>query len=223
MLSQFHLTFLQTQRMILIFILHLLIILGLIGLVFLIFWEMFHERISINRVLLPPNVWNRSSLELMFTSLIVNIRSKRTSFLCKSRINLVCVRSASDRLVIVAKEISRVLNLLIANNKKVYYFSESWSSILLAHGWEMTKKFSTNVNLLFLLDFTVLKVFPSATDKAKFIEQNLFWEPSSWWFRYSFIYEVPTLELTLEAPTPQNGQTHSNNSSAFADELFECV
>ena len=202
MLSQFHLTFLQTQRMILIFILHLLIILGLIGMVFLIFWEMFHERISINRVLLPPNVWNRSSLELMFTSLIVNIRSKRTSFLCKSRINLVCVRSASDRLVIVAKEISRVLNLLIANNKKVYYFSESWSSILLAHGWEMTKKFSTNVNLLFLLDFTVLKVFPSATDKTKFIERNLFWEPSSWWFRYSFICEVPTLELTREAPTP---------------------
>ena len=202
MLSQFHLTFLQTQRMILIFILHLLIILGLIGMVFLIFWEMFHERISINRVLLPPNVWNRSSLELMFTSLIVNIRSKRTSFLCKSRINLVCVRSASDRLVIVAKEISRVLNLLIANNKKVYYFSESWSSILLAHGWEMTKKFSTNVNLLFLLDFTVIKVFPSATDKTKFIERNLFWEPSSWWFRYSFICEVPTLELTREAPTP---------------------
>ena len=156
MLSQFHLTFLQTQRMILIFILHLLIILGLIGMVFLIFWEMFHERISINRVLLPPNVWNRSSLELMFTSLIVNIRSKRTSFLCKSRINLVCVRSASDRLVIVAKEISRVLNLLIANNKKVYYFSESWSSILLAHGWEMTKKFSTNVNLLFLLEICTL-------------------------------------------------------------------
>ena len=29
--------------------------------------------------------------------------------------------------------------------------------------------------------------------------------------------------LTLQAPTPQNGQTHSNNSSANADELFECV
>ena len=29
--------------------------------------------------------------------------------------------------------------------------------------------------------------------------------------------------LTLEAPTPQNSQTHSNNSSAAADELFECV
>ena len=29
--------------------------------------------------------------------------------------------------------------------------------------------------------------------------------------------------LTLKTPIPQNSQTHSNNSSAFADELFECV
>ena len=29
--------------------------------------------------------------------------------------------------------------------------------------------------------------------------------------------------LTLYVPTPQNGQTHSNNLSAFADALFECV
>ena len=29
--------------------------------------------------------------------------------------------------------------------------------------------------------------------------------------------------LTLSAPTLQNGQTHSNNSMVFDDELFECV
>ena len=29
--------------------------------------------------------------------------------------------------------------------------------------------------------------------------------------------------LTLEAPTPQNGQTLSNKLSAIADKLFECV
>ena len=29
--------------------------------------------------------------------------------------------------------------------------------------------------------------------------------------------------LILIVPTPQNGQTHSNNSLAFANELFECV
>ena len=30
-------------------------------------------------------------------------------------------------------------------------------------------------------------------------------------------------KLTLQAPTPQNDQTHSNYSSAIADEWFECV
>ena len=29
--------------------------------------------------------------------------------------------------------------------------------------------------------------------------------------------------LTLEGPTPQNGQTHSNDLLAVADKLFECV
>ena len=29
--------------------------------------------------------------------------------------------------------------------------------------------------------------------------------------------------LTLQAPTPHNGQTHANNSSGKAGELFECV
>ena len=29
--------------------------------------------------------------------------------------------------------------------------------------------------------------------------------------------------LNLQAPTTQNDQTQSNNSSAVADELFECV
>ena len=29
--------------------------------------------------------------------------------------------------------------------------------------------------------------------------------------------------LTLQAPIAQNSQTHSNNLSAFADKLFECV
>ena len=31
------------------------------------------------------------------------------------------------------------------------------------------------------------------------------------------------VKLTLQAPTPQNCQTHSNNSSAAADVLFEFV
>ena len=31
------------------------------------------------------------------------------------------------------------------------------------------------------------------------------------------------ISLTLYSPTPQKGQTHSNNSSAIANELFECT
>ena len=49
-----------------------------------------------------------------------------------------------------------------------------------------------------------------------------------WRICYSFILVLSSvllfnLSLTLSAPIPQNGQTHPNNSSAFADELFECV
>ena len=29
--------------------------------------------------------------------------------------------------------------------------------------------------------------------------------------------------LTIKAPTQQNRETHSNNLSAFADEVFKCV
>ena len=31
------------------------------------------------------------------------------------------------------------------------------------------------------------------------------------------------MDINLLSATPQNGQTYSNNSSATADELFECV
>ena len=34
---------------------------------------------------------------------------------------------------------------------------------------------------------------------------------------------IDTPILTLEAPTPQNGQTNANNLSAVTDDLFECV
>ena len=37
----------------------------------------------------------------------------------------------------------------------------------------------------------------------------------------SFIWK--NLSLTLYVQTPQNGQTHSNSSSATAEELFEFV
>ena len=40
------------------------------------------------------------------------------------------------------------------------------------------------------------------------------------------VYKHPNmdaLDLSLKAPTPENGQTHSNNLLATAKKLFECV
>ena len=50
----------------------------------------------------------------------------------------------------------------------------------------------------------------------------------SQWLVFMYLFRIRAIFLvsyflTLEAPTPQNGQTHSNNLSAKADELFECV
>ena len=45
------------------------------------------------------------------------------------------------------------------------------------------------------------------------------WEPQKTLNKWN----VGVMHLTLYAPTPQNDQTHSNNSSAKADGLFEFV
>ena len=43
------------------------------------------------------------------------------------------------------------------------------------------------------------------------------------WQRKNFVIWEKLILTTLQVPTPQYGQTHSNNSSPTADELFECV
>ena len=50
-------------------------------------------------------------------------------------------------------------------------------------------------------------------------------EKRQWYEHYDFMLWLITRlwQLTLYAPISQNGQTHSNNWSAVADELFECV
>ena len=35
--------------------------------------------------------------------------------------------------------------------------------------------------------------------------------------------DLNEFDSSFQAPTPQNGQTHSNNSLAKADKLYECV
>ena len=61
--------------------LHSLWLLVLIGSIFVIIWEMFHERISLNLVLLLllVNLVTGFRLELMYISLMVSIRSNLTS------------------------------------------------------------------------------------------------------------------------------------------------
>ena len=47
--------------------------------------------------------------------------------------------------------------------------------------------------------------------------------PSWFWFRDCQISLLILSEFNSLSPTPQNGQTHSNNSLKQSDELFECV
>ena len=80
MLSQFPLTFYQTQNERPCFMAQLMTIFVIIGTVFVIIWEMFHGRISLNLVLLLllVNFVSGSRLELIYMSLIVSIRSNLT-------------------------------------------------------------------------------------------------------------------------------------------------
>ena len=55
---------------------------------------------------------------------------------------------------------------------------------------------------------------------VKFAEFSEF----GWNSRIFLNLDLITVSLNpLKVPTPQNGQTHSNNSSATSDELVECV
>ena len=75
--SQFPLTFHQTQNKIPHSTSVLMTILVLIGIIFVIIWDMFHGKISLNSVLLLllVNFVSGFTLELMYISLIISIRS----------------------------------------------------------------------------------------------------------------------------------------------------
>ena len=80
MLSQFRLSFCQTQNRMPYFIVELMSILVLIGMVFVIIGEMFHGRISLNSVLLLllVNFVSEFRVESMYISCIVSIKSRVT-------------------------------------------------------------------------------------------------------------------------------------------------
>ena len=151
LLSQFPLTFLQTQKGMPLFIVPLMAVLELIEMFFMIIWEMFQGRISLNLVLLLLvllllllNFVSGSGLDLTFISLTVNIRSSLIHlhglqllvlieiieiifFVCTNRINLLHLG------LIVAKEFLKLPNLFILIKQKTYYFPETKLPRLLAN------------------------------------------------------------------------------------------
>ena len=67
------------------------------------------------------------------------------------------------------------------------------------------------VNCLLLKETRKSQAYGGKLSYAKLLTEVLTWST------------VKNICLTLQAPTPQNSQTHSNNSSAVADDSFECV
>ena len=107
---------------------------------------MYHWRVSLNLVLLQllMNFVSGFRLELMYTFLIINIRSsfvylhdfqllvllpwltEITFFICTNRINILNPMKSSDRVVMVAKGFFKLPKLYMLIKKRVYHFLETW-------------------------------------------------------------------------------------------------
>ena len=129
---------------------------------------MFHGRISLNLVLLLllVNFASGFRLELMYISLIENIRSsiihlhgfhllvllpefiEITFFICTKEKYLLILRESSDKLVIFAKGFLNLPNLHILIKQKSPLLPRY---LALVTSGEMLIEFSTKVNLLYLL------------------------------------------------------------------------
>ena len=140
----------------------------LIGMVFVIIWELLHGRISLCLVLLQllVNFMSRFRLELMYIPLIVSIRSSLihlhgfqlhmllpyfieiTSFVCTNRMNLLNLKSSSDRLVIVRKGFLKLPNLHMLIVLKSPSLPRNLARVFFG---ELLIAFSTKVKLLPLL------------------------------------------------------------------------
>ena len=144
MLCQLLLNFFQTQKGIALFIAQLVNIFALVGTDFVIIWEMFCGMISLNSVA-GTHFISRSWLELMYLSLIENMRSsifhfhgfwplvllsqliEITYIVCTSGINLY-YRWNLGWQVIVVKTLLKLPNLLMFILDKDYHSQETWLS-----------------------------------------------------------------------------------------------
>lgn len=135
----------------LLFITEHLIVLVLIGMLFVVILdlEMLHWRISLSWMLLLMliNFVTGLLLELMYTSLTINIRSclihlqgfqvllllplllEITSFIFINRVNLLWLRPRSDSLVITAKRLLKLLKLLMLIKEKESIPSQKFGSL----------------------------------------------------------------------------------------------
>ena len=131
----------------------------------MIILEMFHGRISLILVLLLllVNFVKGSRIELIYISLIENNRSSVTHlnsfqlivlltefieitfFVCTKKINVLILKQSSDMLVIAAKVLLKLPNLLMLIKKKSPLLSRSLALVT------VFVMFSTKVNLLYLL------------------------------------------------------------------------
>ena len=130
LMSQFPLTFHHIHNGMPCFISQLMTILVMIGMVFMIILGMFHERISVNSVLLllPVNfvsgvrlkqenlsskVSGQASVIFMFFSCLCCCHSSQKSlfFVCTKSINLLNLKKSSDMLVVVVKGFLKLPNL----------------------------------------------------------------------------------------------------------------
>ena len=128
---------------------------------------MFHERISLNSVLLLLliNSVSEFRLELMYISLIVSIKSNLnhfhgfwqlvllpwfieiTSFISTNRINLLNLKESSERVVIIAKVLLKLPNLHVLLKQKSLSLPRN---LVLRTFGELLIVSSTKANLLYL-------------------------------------------------------------------------
>ena len=158
MLSQFRLSFCQTQNRMPYFIVELMSILVLIGMVFVIIGEMFHGRISLNSVLLLllVNFVSEFRVESMYISLIVSIKSRVTHlhgfqlvfFVATVHINhFVCLYQQNKSSESKGKFLKLPNSHMLLKQKSVWLHR----NLALGTYGELLLVFSAQVNLLYLI------------------------------------------------------------------------
>ena len=151
---------------------------------------MFHGRLSLNLLflLLVLNFVSGSRLELMYLSLIVNIRSRLirlhgfqllvllpllieiTSFVCINKVNILHLKRNSDRLVIIIKGVLKADRL--AYPIKTRESTSTSQKLGFCDFWQITNIVLNKGKSAIPPIFNGPEVLSSAFDKAKIFQKN---------------------------------------------------